>query len=163
MGCEKNRTVSDVSKFTNRFETARWRVPKKRPAKCRPLVLREKQAPLLFLLRNIQIRQRPRLGLGGHADRFGECRVRVDREPDVVGVGAHFDRQTGLGDQVAGARAHGTGADDAIIRDRPRLIVNEIMPHDADALPPDRNQPATPSRISHLYRNTSPASRQYRH
>ena len=32
-----------------------------------------------------------------------------------MGVGAHFDRQAGFGDEVAGAGADGTGADDAAV------------------------------------------------
>ena len=49
--------------------------------------------------------------LGGERDRLRQRRVRVDRERDVLGVGAHLEREHGLGDQLAGADADDAGAE----------------------------------------------------
>ena len=52
--------------------------------------------------------------LGGHADRFTQRRMRVDRLADVGGLAAHLDGEADLADQVSGARADDAAADDAV-------------------------------------------------
>ena len=52
--------------------------------------------------------------LGREADRLRQRRVRVDRERDVLRVGAHLDREHGLGDQLAGVGADDARAEDAV-------------------------------------------------
>src|ERR1700754_2534103 len=68
----------------------------------------------LLLLRNIKIRDRAFIHLGGHADGFAERGVRVDGAADVAGFGAHFDGERELGDEVTGVHADDAGADDAM-------------------------------------------------
>ena len=59
----------------------------------------------------MQVGDRTRFHLGGERDRLAQRRMRVDRERDVLGVGAHLERVDGLGDQVAGADADDAGAE----------------------------------------------------
>ena len=49
-------------------------------------------SPCLFLLRNVQIGNRSFESFRGHADRFGQRRMRMDRQTNVRGISAHFDR-----------------------------------------------------------------------
>ena len=39
--------------------------------------------------------------------------MRVDREANIFGIGAHFDGQRHFGDQIAGVGADDAGAEDA--------------------------------------------------
>ena len=48
----------------------------------------------------------------------------VDGEPDVLGVGAHLQRQHSLGDQLAGV-----GADDGGAQQPPRALVEDQLGH----------------------------------
>ena len=48
--------------------------------------------------------------------------MRVDGEADVLGLAAHFDRQRGLGDKVAGV-----GADDAATDQALRFLVPQRL------------------------------------
>ena len=52
--------------------------------------------------------------LRGHADGFGECRVRMDRQADILGIGAEFDGQRCLSDEVASGGPDNPAADDAL-------------------------------------------------
>ena len=53
--------------------------------------------------------------LGGHADRFAQRRMRVDRLADVHRVRAHLDGQRDLADHVAGVRADDAAAEDLAV------------------------------------------------
>ena len=82
---------------------------------------REATAPA-SALRRVEVGDRALGHLGGEADRLGEGRVRVDREAEVLGVGAHLDRQRHLGDQLAGV-----DADDPDAEDAPRRGIDEEL------------------------------------
>src|SRR5262249_52946520 len=68
---------------------------------------KEKVKPL-FLLRDIEVGQRPRESLGRHGEGLRERRVRMNGEADVFGFGAHLDRQCRLGYKITSV-----GPDDA--------------------------------------------------
>jgi hypothetical protein len=67
-----------------------------------------------MFLRQIEISNRALEGLGCHADGLGERRVRVDGEANILGVGAHLDRQRGLGNEVACVGPDNSAADDPV-------------------------------------------------
>src|ERR1700753_1652959 len=69
-------------------------------------------APLLFL-RHIKVRQRPRESFRGEGESLRQGRMRMDGQADVFGFRAHFDRQRGFGDEVAGVGADDAAADEA--------------------------------------------------
>ena len=73
-------------------------------------------------LGHVQVGDRALGHLGGEADRLRQRRVGVDREADVLGVGAHLEREHGLGDQLAGVDADDAGAEHA-----PRLGVEQQL------------------------------------
>src|ERR1700719_1237202 len=58
-----------------------------------------------FLARGRQIGAHTLEELRAEPDRLAQCRMRMDRTPDVDGVGAHLDRERDLADQVPGVRA----------------------------------------------------------
>src|SRR4051794_20874354 len=55
---------------------------------------------------------RPERHLGRQAERLGQRRVRMDREPDVLRVGPHLQRERELADQLAGVDADDPRAED---------------------------------------------------
>src|SRR5690554_991651 len=59
-----------------------------------------------------------------HADGFAQRRMRMDGLADVRRVGAHFDREADLADQIAGMRADNGAADDAL-----RFLVEQQLGH----------------------------------
>src|SRR6266478_7836808 len=54
--------------------------------------------------------------LRGESDALAERRVGVDGAADVLGVGAHLDRQADLRDQLAGVQADDPATDHAPVR-----------------------------------------------
>ncbi len=70
--------------------------------------------PHELLLRHVEVGDRALECFGGHADRFGEGRVRVDGQADILGVRAHLDGERCLGDEIASGGADDAAADDAV-------------------------------------------------
>ena len=54
--------------------------------------------------------------LCGHADRFAQSRMRVNRLADVHRIATHFDRQANLPDQIARMGADNAAADQSVVR-----------------------------------------------
>ena len=65
------------------------------------LTLSSAHKTLLFLLRNIEVRQSALKGLSRECDGLGQCRVRVDCQADVGRIGPHLNGEADLGNQVA--------------------------------------------------------------
>src|SRR5690606_10287879 len=53
---------------------------------------------------------------GGHADRFGQGRMRVNGLTDVRRISAHLDGETNLADEVTGVLADNAAANDPLRR-----------------------------------------------
>ena len=64
--------------------------------------------------------------------------MRVDRETDVGGIGAHFDRERGLGDQIACRRPNDAAADNPLV-----FLVEQDL---GDAFIPAKRQRASARR-----------------
>ena len=90
---------------------------------------------MLLLLRHIEIGQRAREASARHGEGLGQRRVRVDGQADVLGVGAHLDRQRRLGDEVARVRPDDAAADEAAASPRPTavLVRPSSRPSESDA------------------------------
>src|ERR1700694_660764 len=70
------------------------------------------------LLSRPRLRQHVRDGALGHfgaeENRLRQRRMRVDREADILGIGAHLEREHGLGDELARVDAHDSRSEDAL-------------------------------------------------
>src|SRR5215467_10976001 len=75
-----------------------------------------------LLLRNIEIGDRAFVNLRRHADRFAQRRMRMDRESDIGGLGAHLDRERYFRNEISRVRRDDAAADDAMRR----FVENEL-------------------------------------
>src|SRR5690606_28697845 len=97
-----------------------------------------------FLAGHVEVGDGALVDLGGHGHRFAQGRVRVDGVGDVGRLGAHFNRQRGLGDQVAGVRADDAGADDAV-----RSLVEQQLGEALGAADADGAAAGRPRELAH--------------
>src|SRR6266478_8760475 len=58
-----------------------------------------------------KIRAGASVDLCRHSDAFPQCRMRVNRAPDVLRIGSHLDGQADLRDQLAGIQSDDPSAD----------------------------------------------------
>src|ERR1019366_10489249 len=69
----------------------------------------------LFLLWHVKIRNGSLERFRCHPDCFGQRRMGVDRETDVRCIGAHFDCECGLGNQIPRRRSNDAAADNPLV------------------------------------------------
>src|ERR1700737_1902092 len=72
---------------------------------------RPRTALLSTPARRGKIRAGARVDLCRQSDAFAQRRMRVNRAPDVLRIGSHFDGQADLRDQLAGIQPHDASAD----------------------------------------------------